>query len=165
MLPLVLVPVVGCARHKTISRPPTISEREKNEQVFETNEDAVKAGIYEEFVDSMLLKGRSAESVSPESVSRVETPARETQGPLVPEVIMGFRVQLGAFVDQESAERFADIARGRLDSYAVYLRYYHPLWKIHVGDCATREEAERLRDILRRRGYPDAWVTESGIKR
>ena len=51
--------LTNCARHKKVTRVPRISEYEKNEQVFGTNEEAVKAGVYEEFVDSMLLKGQA----------------------------------------------------------------------------------------------------------
>ncbi|MBN2289198.1 MAG: SPOR domain-containing protein, partial [Candidatus Glassbacteria bacterium] len=141
-----------------------------NERVFQTNEEAVKAGIYEEFVDSMLLKGLSAREVPREPAGRAETPAREpaevpSPGAVSPETVMGYRVQLGAFNEQEHAERFAGRARERLASFMVYVRYYHPLWKVQVGDCRTREEAERLCDTLRGRGFPDAWVIQSGIQR
>ena len=173
LLSLVLFSEVDCARRRTISRPPRISEQEKNERVFQTNEEAVEAGIYEEFVDSMLLKGLPGKEELPRRTTEVETPALEpaevpAQGvpeAYAPEVLMGFRVQLGAFNDQEGAEKFVGRVRERISSYPVYIRYYHPLWKVQVGDCRTREEARRLRDILRGRGYPDAWVVESGIQR
>jgi cell division septation protein DedD len=171
LVPVMFVSEINCTRHKAISRPPRISEREKNERVFQTNEEAVKAGIYEEFVDSMLLKGLPGQAVPAESTPRAETPTSKpvdvpgVPGAVAPEVVMGFRVQLGAFTEQEGAERFADNARERLVSYPVYVRYYHPLWKVQAGDCPTREEAERLRNILSGRGYPDAWVVQSGINR
>ncbi len=173
LLPLMMISEINCARSRTVSRPPRITEQEKNEQVFRTNEEAVKAGIYEEFVDSMLLKGLPGGAELPRRTPQAETPAlKPADAPapgdpeaVAPDVVMGFRVQLGAFNEQEGAEIFAGRARQRLSSYPVYVRYYHPLWKVQVGDCRTREEAQRLMGILRGRGYPDAWVVESGIKR
>jgi cell division septation protein DedD len=156
--------LINCARHKKVTRVPRISEYEKNEQVFRTNEEAVKAGIYEEFVDSMLLKG-----VAPDTIEQKaeETPAQVTAPEELPaDIMMGFRVQIGAFSQQQGAEEIASRARVRLGStIPVYVRYYAPLWKVQVGDCRTRQEAETLRDTLRKIDYPDAWIVSSGIKR
>jgi SPOR domain len=165
-LSVILTMQAVCTRNRVVSRPPRINEQEKNEQVFRTNEDAVKAGIYEEFIDSMRLKGLPGRAETPEPArsSEVEIPEIPTDIP-GPDAVMGFRVQLGAFNEQESAELFAERARERLGSHPVYIRYYQPLWKIQVGDCRYREEAERLREIMRGKGYPDAWITRTGIKR
>lgn len=152
--------LTSCARHKRVTRVPRISEYEKNEQVFRTNEEAVKAGIYEEFVDSMLLKGltpATSEEKEAEPAAPAELPA---------DIIMGFRVQIGAFSQQQGAEEIASRARVRLGpTIPVYVRYYAPLWKVQVGDCRTRQEAVNLRDTLRKIDYPDAWIVSSGIKR
>jgi len=155
--------LTSCARHRKVTRVPRISEYEKNEQVFRTNEEAVKAGIYEEyeeFVDSMLLKGltpATSEEKEAEPAAPAELPA---------DIIMGFRVQIGAFSQQQGAEEIASRARVRLGpTISVYVRYYAPLWKVQVGDCRTRQEAETLRDTLRKIDYPDAWIDSSGIKR
>ena len=155
--------LTSCARHKKVTRIPRISEYEKNEQVFETNEEAVKAGIYEEFIDSMLLKGQAPAAPEQEEAEPVEPVAPEE---LPADIAMGFRVQLGAFSNQQGAEELASRARGRLGpTIPVYVRYYAPLWKVQVGDCPTRQDAETLRATLRKIGYPDAWIVSSGIKR
>ena len=155
--------LTGCARHKKVTRIPRISEYEKNEQVFETNEEAVKAGIYEEFIDSMLLKGQAPAAPEQKEAEPVEPVAPEE---LPADIAMGFRVQLGAFSNQQGAEELASRARGRLGpTIPVYVRYYAPLWKVQVGDCPTRQDAETLRSTLRKIGYPDAWIVSSGIKR
>jgi len=162
----VLAAAPSCSRQKTVSKIPRISDYEKNERVFQTNQEAVKAGVYEEFVDSMLLKGQTGatERKAPKGpTAPAVTPA---PGELAPDVMMGFRVQLGAFSDQEGAENFAARARNQLGvKYSVYVRYYAPLWKVHAGDCRTREEAEVLCGFMQRSGYPDAWIVSSGIKR
>ena len=156
--------LINCARHKRVARVPRISEYEKNEQVFRTNEEAVKAGIYEEFVDSMLLKGQTPDTTEQRAE---ETPAQVTAPEELPaDIIMGFRVQIGAFSQQQGAEEIASRARVRLGpTIPVYVRYYAPLWKVQVGDCRTRQEAVNLRDTLHKIGYPDSWIISSGIKR
>jgi len=170
-----LLTSLGCARGRTVTKIPRISDYEKNERVFKTNEEAVEAGIYEEFVDSMLLKGQQAQTVEeslPESTSapvpgKVTTaPEKTVPGALPPDVIMGYRVQLGALNQQERAEKLAWTARAQFGSrYPVYVRYYAPYWKVQVGDCRSREEAEALRSFLRRNGYPDAWIVRAGVKK
>ncbi|MEA1996074.1 MAG: SPOR domain-containing protein [Gemmatimonadota bacterium] len=163
LLALFCVAIVSCSGQKAATRVPELSGYEKNERVFETNEEAVKAGIYEEFVDSMVLKGKPApaqerSAVEP-SVSHQESPAPASG------LVMGFRVQLGAFNDQLSAERFAVNARTRTrDRSPVYVRYYAPMWKVHAGDCRTRDEADILRRFFAGSGYPDAWIVSAGIR-
>ena len=155
--------LTSCARHRKVTRVPRISEYEKNEQVFRTNEEAVKAEIYEEFVDSMLLKGLTP-ATSEEKEAEPAAPAAPEELPA--DIIMGFRVQVGAFSQQQGAEEIASRARVRLGpTIPVYVRYYAPLWKVQVGDCRTRQEAVNLRDTLRKIDYPDAWIVSSGIKR
>ena len=152
--------LTSCARHRKVTRVPRISEYEKNEQVFGTNEEAVKAGVYEEFMDSMLLKGQA-----PASPAEKKT---EAAAPVKPpaDIMIGFRVQLGAFGNQQSAEQLASQARVRLGpAVQVHVRYYEPLWKVQAGDCRTKQEAETLRNTLRKIGYPDAWIVSSGITR
>lgn len=162
VLPCVLLlttfSLVSCSRHRSALPPPTDS-RERNERVFQTNEEAIKAGIYEEFVDSMALKSGAAGRA-------VSTPGAQAQGELAPDVVMGYRVQLGAFNDQISAETLAARVRQQTGNrHAVYVRYYAPMWKVHAGNCRTQEEAERLRREFQGAGYPDAWIVNVGIQR
>ena len=176
ILDLVFVTDNGCARHRVVSsRPPRVSESEMNERVFKTNEEAVKAGLYEEFVDSMLLKGQTPSTAKDNSAAppAVSPPAeipeqseKSTTGEPAADVLMGFRVQLGAFNDQPSAEALAARARERIGAkYAVYVRYYAPMWKVQVGDCRSRDQAQSVRALLQGLGYQDAWIVSSGIKR
>jgi len=160
--------LTGCARHRQVTRVPRISEYEKNEQVFGTNEEAVKAGVYEEFIDSMLLKGQAPSSPAVKKTEAVVPvpPPVAASGELPADIMIGFRVQLGAFGNQQSAEQAASQARVRLGpAVQVHVRYYEPLWKVQAGDCRTKQEAETLRNTLRKIGYPDAWIVSSGIKR
>jgi len=172
---LLLAAVTGCARYRSTSRPVQVNEQEKNERVFETNEDAVKAGIYEDFVDSSALaRGETpppSRTAAPETQPVPPVPAQETlsqpaTGQIPPNVALGYRVQLGAFNDMEAAEELAGKARAVFGSrYPVYVRFYSPYWKVQAGDCASRDEAQGLREYLRRNGYPDSFVVQAGIQR
>ena len=122
--------------------------------------ETLKSGIYEEFVDSIALKKGTSFVSNPSAAPQPETPEQP-----VPDIIMGFRVQLGAFNDQPSAESLAARVRQEIDNrYPVYVRYYAPMWKVHAGDCRTHPEAERMQSDFQRAGYADAWIVNVGIK-
>ena len=154
----------GCARYRSTSRPVQIDQQEKNERVYETNEDAVKAGVYEDFVDSSALKSGEIPPPAAEPVPSV--PATEPSPAQVPpNVTIGYRIQLGAFNDMEGAQELAEKARASFGSLCpVYVRFYSPYWKVQAGDCATRAEAESLRSFLRGKGYPDSFIVQAGIQ-
>jgi cell division septation protein DedD len=77
--------------------------------------------------------------------------------PLEPGEIEYFRVQIYAIQNYESAR----VQRVKVREYTtkdISLVQENDLWKIQVGDFATREEAEKERDILRKLGWIDAWL-------
>ncbi len=77
--------------------------------------------------------------------------------------MMGFRVQIAAMSTQEAALAEAQKAAGKLN-VAGYVDYQGGLWKVHMGNARTREEAEVLRDYARNKGYTDAWIVNTEIK-
>jgi len=165
-----LVSSAACSRQRAVRPAPTAADsRARDEQVFKSNEEAVKAGIYEPFEDSMVVKGQrpatSESGAQPSSAAAMEGAGQSQVAP-TPGVTMGWRVQVGAYNDQESAEDLAAKVRSRAGSSCpVYVRYYAPMWKVHAGDCVTRQEAESLKNTLQRLGYQDAWVVSAGISR
>lgn len=167
---VILAGATSCARYSSTSRPVQVEEQARNERVFETNEEAVQAGIYEDFVDSAALKRgevpQPSRTVVPETVTPEGTLSQPSAGQNPPNVLLGYRVQLGAFNDMEAAEELAGKARAAFGGrYPVYVRFYSPYWKVQVGDCARQDEAQSLREYLRRNGYPDSFVVQAGIQR
>jgi hypothetical protein len=79
-------------------------------------------------------------------------------------VVDGFRVQVSAVSYEDNADRIADEVRDRLTGYGVYVEYVNDLYKVRVGDCSTRGEAESLRSKLVNLGYDDAWIVKSKVK-
>ena len=76
----------------------------------------------------------------------------------------GFRVQVSAVSYEDNADNIADEVRDRLVGYSVYIDYISDLYKVRVGDCATRSAAETLRSKLVNLGYDDAWIVKAKVK-
>ncbi|RMH73677.1 MAG: SPOR domain-containing protein [Gemmatimonadetes bacterium] len=81
-----------------------------------------------------------------------------------PQQIKGWRVQIGAMSAEENAHRLASEARNILGE-RVYVDYVDtpPNWKVRVGDCKTRAEADALKQRVQKNGYSGAWVVECMI--
>lgn len=76
--------------------------------------------------------------------------------------IYGFRVQIFASSTQKNASRVADDARSAFGG-KVYIEYVPPYYKVRVGDCLTKEEAETLKNRALSLGYRGAFVVETMI--
>ncbi len=105
-------------------------------------------------------------SARPESVEGAGAVVAGSEGDEVPEDEGlaqrrdGFRVQIYAGRSLERAEEVADQARAALE-LAVYVVATPEFFKVRVGDCLTRDEAELLVRKVRAAGYGDAWIVES----
>lgn len=88
-----------------------------------------------------------------------------TASPAQNRQINGYRVQLFATRDNEIGELEKKKAEFLFaeDEVAVYIEYDSPMYKIRVGDCESREDAEALRDIARRKDYVSAWVVPTKV--
>lgn len=74
----------------------------------------------------------------------------------------GFRVQIFAGADEQSARLVEEEARGEFDT-RVYLSYDPPNYKVRLGDFVDRNEADQIRQDAYRKGYRDAWVVPDQI--
>ncbi|MDP6532955.1 MAG: SPOR domain-containing protein [Candidatus Marinimicrobia bacterium] len=75
----------------------------------------------------------------------------------------GFRVQVFA----SSRKEKADSLKFHLDNIMqepVFVTFEVPLYKVRVGNCITRKEAERLQARLNEIGYRNAWIIRSRIE-
>ena len=75
----------------------------------------------------------------------------------------GYRVQVFASGERDAARTFEMEVEVRM-GVATYLEHLDGMYKVRVGDCRTREQAEELRDQCRRAGYTDAWIVSTDIK-
>jgi hypothetical protein len=74
----------------------------------------------------------------------------------------GFRIQLLASTNESRARELASEAQTIL-GVPVYVEYLDGYWKVRAGDCATRAEAETLRNQARGAGYADCWIAATRI--
>jgi hypothetical protein len=75
----------------------------------------------------------------------------------------GFRVQVMASSTEEGANKEAAQARAMIPEENVYVTYEAPYWKVRVGDCDIRQDAEYLKERLQNLGYSDAWIVKTQI--
>ena len=78
------------------------------------------------------------------------------------EEVLGFRVQVFA-TDLEFEARTVE-EKALIDfEESVYLVFDSPNYKIRVGDCRSRAEANKLRQRAVELGYRDAWVVQCKV--
>jgi hypothetical protein len=75
----------------------------------------------------------------------------------------GYRVQIYASTQVELARNMERKAKEQFP-LGVYLIYDPPNYKIRIGDCENRVEAEGLLMKAKELGYNDAWVVKDKVK-
>ncbi|MEO0122884.1 MAG: SPOR domain-containing protein [candidate division WOR-3 bacterium] len=90
------------------------------------------------------------------------TPSPSPSPSTTPASIYGFRVQIFASSTQKGASKVADDARG-LFGGKVYIEHTPPYYKVRIGDCLTKEEAESLKNLAISKGFRGAFVVETMI--
>ncbi|NLP10410.1 SPOR domain-containing protein [bacterium] len=74
----------------------------------------------------------------------------------------GYRVQLVA--TREEAEARANMQSALLSfSENVYLLFDNPYYKLRVGDCLSRSQADSLQQRALAKGFANAWITRSQV--
>ncbi len=74
----------------------------------------------------------------------------------------GYRVQIFASSQRERGEQIAAEARTKFRE-PVYVEYDSPFYKVRVGDCITRAEADALKERASALGYEAPWVAETKV--
>lgn len=74
----------------------------------------------------------------------------------------GYRVQVFASASEAVAQSARQAAEVRL-GVAAYVEFIDRMYKVRVGDCPTRDEADVLLQKCRDAGYGDAWVASGRI--
>jgi DedD protein len=117
--------------------------------------------------DTASFAARPAYAVpAPEPVAKALPPARAT-AQRVEETVSagkGFSVQVGAFVENESAERVAKDLRGK--GFPVYVSpkagARDGRWRVRVGPLSTRGKADEIAQQLKTREGLPTWVLSEG---
>jgi cell division protein FtsN len=105
------------------------------------------------------------EPVDPQVRREQERPRAPSAPPVEPPPVAAppagrLAVQVGAFTTSEKAEALANSLRGK--GFPVYVSpgtaAGEPRWRVRVGPLATRDEAERAADRLKRREKLPTWI-------
>ena len=82
---------------------------------------------------------------------------------VVEEITQGFRVQIFASSSIDEANAAKAVAEEKAIRDSIYIVYDPPVYKVRVGDYATRFEANQHLTRLVNIGYPDAWVVADRV--
>ncbi len=128
-----------------------------------------KAGIINENFNPSLPDENELEikkTISPESKSDNidDLLFQSSEKAVLPEQADGFRIQICAVSDEEKAKQVQRDAIFQFLNEEVYLDYHAPYYKVRIGNCLTRYEAEQLQQIVMKKGFADAWVVRAMIK-
>jgi len=82
----------------------------------------------------------------------------------IDEMVMGYRVQIGDYQNPVQASEIQTLVIDEFEEQ-VYLEYDAPFYKIRIGDCLSRWEAETLQEVAVRKGYRSAWVVRTMVYR
>lgn len=96
----------------------------------------------------------------------VETVAPVALPPEIADSMMvgpGYRVQVFATGTQATADIHLHEAETRL-GVPAYVELVDGMYKVRVGDCRSREEAEQLLGHCRGAGYTDAWIVSTDVR-
>ncbi len=110
--------------------------------------------------DLTVKKDTSAEVKSDYSESFMSKMEDSTTGE---KIVNGYRVQICAVSDKEVAR---DTQREAILKFLenTYLIYDSPYYKVRIGDCTTRFEADKLQKLAIDKGFNDAWVVKTKVK-
>ncbi len=93
-------------------------------------------------------------------INRVKTPEEEDSA----EMVMGFRVQIMAAANEAQINEEKRKAMLRFN-VRVYVDFEEPNYKIRIGDCLTRKEADAMVAEAVRRGYAGAFPVRTMVYR
>jgi cell division septation protein DedD len=131
----------------------------------EVRKEADRVDSYEDLpVTEQPVEVETVEPVTPpptrpEGTSSID-PTKSPGPP--PKTMDGYRIQVFASGSEDvarSAEQAAEVRLGM----AAYVELIDGIYKVRVGDCPTREEADALLKKCREAGYGDAWVAVTRI--
>ena len=130
--------------------------------------DVVEAPGYNESFDPLSLNDDDI-MIEPQKTAvpvnnQTDEPTENTTDTRVREV-NGFRVQILATNNIETASLSEQEATDRFEKtgHQTYLLFEAPLYKVRIGDCLNRAEAEELRELVLSYGYAGAFIVKSRV--
>jgi hypothetical protein len=133
-----------------------------------SKDEEKKSGIVNEFFDPLILndedlKVKKTISIESQSNQVEQNLSRADSSYQKPEITPGYRVQICAVSEEDRAKQIQRDALLKFIDQEVYLIYDTPYYKVRVGNCLTRYEADKLQQLAVEKGFDDAWVVRTNI--
>lgn len=149
---------MGCGAGKKTLDTSGAGEKEKSEGYDESFDpltlDDDDITIQKKSDNGAIEEQITSDSVTPDQAE--QTGKREIDGWRV-QILATKNIENATLVHQEASDQFA------LSDLKVYLIFEAPLYKVRVGDAATRNEAETVRELARDYGYVEAFAVRSKV--
>lgn len=69
-------------------------------------------------------------------------------------------IQIGAFTDEENAEKFTRLAKNKLNGQEIYYKDIDGLYKVRLGSFNSKEDAIGYLTSAKNAGFQDSFVVE-----
>lgn len=157
-----LLLVVGACTGSEVS---TMNQRSGGQQENKDQKKTLKSyeasfdpSPYREELET-IKKAVTLPSVLPTELAAKDTVIIEEQA------IQGFRIQIFATSSIDEANFLKSTASLKITEDSIYVVYDPPVYRVRVGDFATRFEANQKLPSIVSKGYTDAWVVADRIIR
>ena len=151
-----IVNFVGCAGTSKVTKPEPQMQK-KSELPVGMNEsfDPLTLGDYDLDVNEVQKEEKGELDFSFLAATSIDTASLPAEAP-------GYRVQIFASTDQEEANAVRRDAILRFNDN-VYMIFDNPYYKVRVGDCLSRYQADDLQIKAEKKGYLDAWIVRTKV--
>ncbi len=70
-------------------------------------------------------------------------------------------VQIGAFVNKDKADEYATVARDKLSAPVQVKLFADGVYRLFVGEYTDIQEAKKILEIVKSRGFSDAFIRDA----
>ena len=157
---ILLLLIAGCAgqREQTRGDQPKPSSSSKN---YDESFDPLSLNDDDIVIDPKpVTKSPAAPDIPTHEAKTTATGLSSPESKM--DIIPGYRVQIFTTGDINKADEFKNSVQGKFQA-EVYRVYEAPYYRIRVGDCVNRDEAEKLREEAQQKGFRDAWIVRDQV--
>jgi len=137
-----------------------------SKEVIQQDVDTEIVLVYDESFDPLSLEDDDIViGIESKAADSDQETFNNSQDALSIKEINGFRIQILATNNIEKASLAEQVAaeRFKYEGHKTYLLFEAPLYKIRVGDCKTRQEADNVQALAKKYGYAEAFLVKSKI--
>jgi hypothetical protein len=142
----------GCGSSKEVERskatPVPLTELQRYESTFRPSDYDVDAKVF-------------LADLRKEKAEKTKAPEKPVLDPSI--TVPGYRVQMFASSEIDSANARKSEAEAAFPSEWFYVVYDPPTYKLRAGNFLTRADAETYAQFVASNGFPDAWIVPERV--